>query len=97
MDPAWLAGDGGRALLAVVRGARVRDPRHFRRDGRAVREGVEDAVADVGGAADAVEEFGLEEARDAQGGGGEGDTEGGVGADEEVLERMCQLASGESE
>ena len=48
-------------------------------------EGVEDAVEDVAGAADAVEEFGLEEARDAEGGRGEGYSEGGVGADEEVL------------
>ena len=37
------------------------------------------------GAADAVEEFCLEQAGDAQGGGGEGYAEGGVGADEEVL------------
>ena len=38
------------------------------------------------GAADAVEEFRLEEAGDAEGGGGEGDAEGGVGSYEEVLD-----------
>jgi len=41
--------------------------------------------------ADAVEEFGLEEARDAEGGRGEGYAEGGIGADEEVLYHQSQL------
>jgi hypothetical protein len=50
-----------------------------------VGEGVEDAFADVRGAADAVEEFGLQEARDSEGGRGEGNSQGGEGSDEEVL------------
>jgi hypothetical protein len=50
VDPAGLAFDvaGGSA-----------EPCDFRRDAGAVREGVEQAFADVLGAADAVEEFGL--------------------------------------
>ena len=76
MDPAGLAFD--------VAGSGA-EPGDFGRDAGAVREGVEEAFADVLGAADAVEEFGLEEAQDAEGGGGEGYAEGGVGADEEVL------------
>lgn len=48
-------------------------------------QGIEDLVADAGGAADAVEEFGLEEAGNAEGWGGERYAEGGVGADEQVL------------
>lgn len=44
-----------------------------------------DAGADMGGTAYAVCEAGLEEAWDAESGGGECDEEGGVRADEEVL------------
>lgn len=88
MDPAGFARHRRSGVLfgaAVVGDAGIGDPRDFCSHGSAVGEGVEDAVADVGGAADAVEEFGLQQARDAEGGGGEGDAEGGVGPDEEVL------------
>ena len=51
-----------------------------------MRQGVEDAFADVGGPADAVEEFGLEETRYSQGGRGECDAEGGKGSDEKILQ-----------
>ncbi len=50
-------------------------------------EGVDQAVADVGRPADAVYQAGLDEARDAECGGGEDYSEGGVWADEEVLLR----------
>ena len=76
MDPAGLA-------LDVARNGA--EPGDFGRDAGAVRESVQQAFADVLRAADAVEEFGLQQARDAQGGGGEGYAEGGIGADEEVL------------
>lgn len=39
--------------------------------------------------ANAGDEGGLEEARNAEGGGDEDDTQGGVGADEEVLFMHC--------
>lgn len=61
------------------------EPGDFGRDAGAVRKGVEQAFADMLGAADAVEEFGLQEAGNAKGGRGKGYAEGGVGADEEVL------------
>lgn len=41
--------------------------------------------------ADAGEEGGLEEARNAEGGGDEDDAQGGVGTDKEVLCMHCQL------
>lgn len=43
----------------------------------------------MGWATDAGEKGGLEEARDAKGGRDEYNTEGGVGADEEVLIYIC--------
>ena len=43
----------------------------------------------MGWAADAGEEGRLEEAGNAEGGGDEDDTEGRVGADEEVLRYVC--------
>ncbi len=63
----------------------VGQPGDFCGDGGGGLKGVEEAVADVGGAADAGEEGGLQEAGDAEGGGNEDDAEGGGGADEEVL------------
>ncbi len=50
-------------------------------------EGVDQAVADVGGPADAVYQAGLDQTGDTERGGGEDYSEGGVGADEEVLLR----------
>jgi hypothetical protein len=76
VDPAGLA-------LDVSLGAA--EPGDFRGDARAVREGLLDSLAHAFGAADAFEEFGLQEAGDAEGGGCEGYAEGWVGADEEVL------------
>ncbi len=76
--------------IPIPRRSRVSEPGDFRRDACAMRESVEDPLADVVWAADALEEFGLQEARDAEGGGGEGDAEGGVGADEEVLSDMIR-------
>ena len=76
VDPAGLAFD-------VSLGAA--EPGDFRGDARSVCERVEEAFAYAFGTADAFEEFGLQEAGDAEGGGGEGYAEGGVGADEEVL------------
>ena len=76
VDPAGLAFD-------VSLGAA--EPGDFRGDACAVREGVEEAFTHAFGAADAFEEFGLQEAGDAEGGGCECYAEGWVGADEEVL------------
>lgn len=45
-----------------------------------------EAFADGRRPADAVEEFGLEESGDAECWRGKGDAEGGIGADQEVLE-----------
>ncbi len=69
----------------------VGQPGDFCGDGGGGLEGVEEAVADVGGAADAGEEGGLQEAGDAEGGGDEDDAEGGGGADEEVLGVVMML------
>ena len=52
----------------------------------AVRERIEEAFAYAFGAADAFEDFGLQEARDSEGGGCECYAERRVGADEKVLE-----------
>lgn len=84
VDPSRLALEAHWSL-GFGDGGGVGEPADFGRDAGAVGEGVEDSFADVLGAADAVEEFGLQEARDAEGGGGEGYAEGGVWADEEVL------------
>lgn len=84
MDPAGLALD--------VAGSGA-EPGDLGRDAGAVREGVEQALADVLRATDAVEEFGLQEARDAEGGGGEGYAERGIGADEEVLFALVSSGS----
>jgi len=76
VDPAGLAFDI--ALDAA-------EPGDLRGDAGAVREGVEEAFADAFGAADAFEEFGLQEAGDSEGGRCECDAERRVRADEEVL------------
>jgi hypothetical protein len=54
-------------------------------DACAVRKGIEESLTHTFRSADAFEEFGLEEAGDSKGGGCERNTEGWVGADEEVL------------
>ena len=64
----------------------ARHPADFGRDAAALGQGVGEFVADAGGAADLVHEWRLQYAGDAEGGGGEEDAEGGVGADEKVLE-----------
>ena len=51
------------------------EPGDFRGDACAMGEGVEEAFADAFGTADAFEEFGLEKARDSEGGGCECDAE----------------------
>ena len=66
VDPAGLAFDV--SLDAA-------EPGDLRGDAGAVREGVEEAFADAFGAADAFEEFGLQEAGDSEGGGCECDAE----------------------
>lgn len=72
----------------------ARHPAHFGGDAAALGEGVGEFVADAGGAADFVHEGRLEDAGDAEGGGGEEDAEGGVGADEEVLEEVSGFSGG---
>lgn len=86
MHPARLAFDAARS---------VAQPGDFGCDVCAVREGVEEAFSHVVGATDAVEEFGLQEAWDAEGGTGEGYAEGRVGADEEVLGRRVSVTVSE--
>jgi hypothetical protein len=54
-------------------------------DACAVRKGIEESLTHAFRSADALEEFGLEEAGDSKGGGCERNAEGWVGADEEVL------------
>ena len=76
VDPAGLAFD-------VSLGAA--EPGDFRGDARSVCERVEEAFAYAFGTADAFEEFGLQEAGDAEGGGCECYAEGWVRANEEVL------------
>lgn len=71
---------GGTAVVAGVC-----KPLDFGGDAGAVREGVFHAFFNLFGAGDAVEELGLEEARDAQGRGGEGYAKGRVGPNEHVL------------
>lgn len=73
------------ARLAFDVSLRAAEPGDFGGDACAVREGVEEAFADAFGAADAFEEFGLEEAGDAERGRCECYAKGRVGADEEVL------------
>ena len=76
------------AVAAVF--VRAADPADFGGDAAALGEGVGQFVAHAGGAADFVHEGRLEDAGDAEGGRGEEDAEGGVGADEEVLGEWCQ-------
>ena len=76
VDPAGLAFD-------VYLGAA--EPGDFRGDARAVCERVKEAFAYTFGTADAFEEFGLQEAWDAEGGGCECYAEGWVRPNEEVL------------
>jgi hypothetical protein len=62
-----------------------RQPAHFGGDAAAGGEGGGEFFAHARGAADAAEEGRLEDAGDAEGGGGEEDAEGGVWAYEEIL------------
>lgn len=88
-DAPSAAGSRGVIFIGVVRAAAVGEPGHFCGDGGAGFEGVGEADTDVGGAADAGEEGGLEEAWDAEGGGDEDYAEGGMWADEKVLGWGC--------
>lgn len=63
----------------------MHEPCHFRGNGFAVFERFGETRTDVLGAADAVEKRGLQESGDAEGGGDEYYTEGGVRTDKEVL------------
>jgi hypothetical protein len=76
MDPAW---------SSLLIGAAAGYPTDFCGDAPAVSESADEGFSDVVGAAYAVEEGGLEDAGDAEGGRAEEDAEGGVGPDEEVL------------
>lgn len=67
----------------------MRQPRHLCGDSCAGFESVEKAFADMRGTADSGKERGLEKAWDAEGGGDEDDTQGGVGTDEKVLFMRC--------
>ena len=72
-------------VVFVVVVTTLRQPHDFCSDGVAFFKGITEAITDMGGTADAGEEWGLKEAGDAEGGGDEDDAEGGVGADKEVL------------
>lgn len=69
----------------VVVVAALRQPHDFCSNGVAFLKGITEAFTDMGGTADAGEEWGLEEAGNAEGGGDEDNAEGGVGAHEEIL------------
>lgn len=74
------------APLAALHGrGRVGEPGDLGRDACAVRQGVEDAFADMLRAADAIEKLCLEKARNSEGGRGKRDAEGWVRPDEQVL------------
>ena len=78
----WVVGEGrGGAVEAGGGGVLGGEPLDLGGDADARAQRAGDAVADVGGAADAVEEFGLQEPGDAEGRGCEGYAQGGVGAD----------------
>lgn len=78
MDPA-------RPAFAIAFFVCACEPADFGRDAAAFGQSTCQVGAHTLGAADAVEEGGLEDAGDAEGGGGEEDAQGGRGADEEVL------------
>ena len=61
------------------------EPSNFGRNANTLRKSIEDLFTYVVRAADAVQEFGLHEARNSERGGGKGDAERWPGSDKEEL------------
>jgi len=83
MDPSGLA--FGLITTSIFFTDRVCEPRNFRRKPRPTLKGFQDAVPQVLGATNAIEEFRLQHPRYAQGRRRECYAKGGVGADEQIV------------